>query len=171
MSKVSKTPAPPTEYSEEVFDTILLRLADGESLNRICRDKDMPGRSNVYMWIINDDRLRDKYVRAREIQAEVLVDEIMDIADDATNDYVTETRDDGSTYQVVDHDHIQRTRVRIDARKWYAGKVKPKKYGESATLDVGEGVTIKVRHTFPEPDGPETIEGEAVEIEADSDDD
>lgn len=164
MGKVSKISALPTTFSEEVFTTICHRLAEGETLSAICRDEDMPHRSNVHMWLIKDEELHDRYMRAREIQAEVYVDQIMDIADDSRNDYMLVKNADGSEREVVDHENIQRARLRIDARKWVAGKAKPKKYGESKHLDVEQGVTIKVRHTFPEPNGPEVIEAEAIDV-------
>ncbi len=72
--------------------------------------------------------------RAREMQADALFDQILAIADDGSND--TQKTDDGKV--IVDHDHIQRSRLRIDARKWMASKLAPKKYGDKVQM-VGDG--------------------------------
>src|SRR5260370_42686165 len=57
--------------------------------------------------------------RAREEQADKLFREIIEIADDASGDYVTTS--DGKT--IVDHDNIQRSRLRVDARQWAAARL------------------------------------------------
>jgi len=85
----------------------------------------------------NDD-FRDQYARAREEQADKLFREIIEIADDASGDYVT-TRD-GQT--IVDHENIQRSRLRVDARKWAAARLAPKKYGDHISHDVHGSTTL-----------------------------
>src|SRR5260370_40206331 len=75
---------------------------------------------------------RDQYARAREEQADKLFREIIEIADDASGDYVTTS--DGKT--IVDHENIQRSRLRVDARKWAAARLAPKKYGDHISHDV-----------------------------------
>ena len=64
--------------------------------------------------------------RAREEQADKLLREIIEIADDASGDYVTTS--DGK--RIVDHENIQRSRLRVDARKWAAARLAPRKYGD-----------------------------------------
>lgn len=93
----------------------------------------MPNKSTVFRWLAADEAFRDQYARAREAQADALFDDILDIADDGTNDYMTKTNADGSEYEALNAEHIQRSRLRVDARKWMAGKLLPKKYGEKIT--------------------------------------
>ena len=76
--------------------------------------------------------VRDQYARAREEQADKLFREIIEIADDASGDYVTTS--DGK--RIVDHENIQRSRLRVDARKWAAARLAPKKYGDRVEHDV-----------------------------------
>lgn len=99
----------------------------------------MPVQSTVYRWILSSNPIysefQKKYARAREAQAEALFDEILDIADDASNDYVETDDEDGGVR--VNHDHIQRSRLRVDSRKWYLSKVLPKKFGEKLDLTSG----------------------------------
>jgi hypothetical protein len=93
----------------------------------------------VFRWL-GDDRyakFREQYARAREAQADAIFDEILDIADDGSNDWMERRREDGSVDEVVNHEHIQRSKLRVDARKWMAGKLAPKKYGEKVQLDHG----------------------------------
>ena len=91
----------------------------------------MPNKSSFLRWVDNpvlnaEHGLCDQYMRAREALADVYADEIIEIADDGSRDY--KTLDDGR--EVPDQDHIARSRLRVDARKWAASKLAPKKYGD-----------------------------------------
>lgn len=77
--------------------------------------------------------------RAREAQADTLADEILDIADDATNDFMM--TEQGLKY---DGDSVQRSRLRVDSRKWLAGKLRPKKYGDKIETEHTGGQTFTV---------------------------
>lgn len=125
----------PSVFSEELGNTICKRLADGESLRVICRDEDMPEARTVHYWLIDGkhESFFHQYARAREIQAEIMFDEILEISDDSTNDW--ETRQFGKDkVKVENREATGRSRLRVDTRKWYLSKVLPKKYGEK--LDV-----------------------------------
>jgi hypothetical protein len=96
----------------------------------------MPTKSTVFRWLAADEMFRDQYARAREAQADAIFDEILDIADE---EHTTVKRDpDGGEVEVTyDSTAVQRNRLRIDARKWMAGKLRPKVYGEK--VDVAHG--------------------------------
>jgi hypothetical protein len=111
----------PSIYSQELAATICERLIYGEGLRAICRDDDMPSISTVIDWIKNKDDFSAQYARARELQAELLLDEILEIADDSSKDMV-----DTGIGKVVDHEVIQRARLRVDTRKWAMGKMSRK---------------------------------------------
>jgi len=74
-----------SNYTAEVAGMICERLAYGESLRAICADAGMPGRATVFRWIACHKEFRDQYVRARNIQADYIFDEIMDIADEVVD--------------------------------------------------------------------------------------
>ena len=117
-------------YSQAVATAICEQLADGKGLRTICQQDGMPDKSTVLRWLENQPEFRDQYARAREIQADTLFDEILEIADDARNDAMKgRNGEDG-----VNNEHIQRSRLRVDARKWMAGKLRPKVYGEKLEL-------------------------------------
>lgn len=121
----------PTEYSEETAIAICLRLAGGESLRAICRPDYMPAESTVRLWATTDrNGFAAQYARAREAQADCLAEEILEIADDSSADKVLHDSEDGPSVETVDHEHIARSRLRVDARKWFAAKVAPKRYGD-----------------------------------------
>jgi predicted DNA-binding protein YlxM (UPF0122 family) len=122
----------PSDYTEELANTICEYLADGMSLKKICEKKEMPSKATVYNWLSHNQIFLDKYTRAREDQADTLADEICDIADDGSRD--TYKDENGKT--VTDHDVIARSRLRVEARKWVAAKLKPKKYGDKVQTDV-----------------------------------
>ena len=105
----------PSIYSEELADEVCQELAGGKSLVAICKRDDMPSYTTVMKWLSQDtDGFALKYARAKEAQAEYLADEIISIADEKTNS----------------SEEVQRNRLRVDARKWVAAKLKPKKYGD-----------------------------------------
>ena len=118
-------------YTRELTDMICQRLADGESLREICREDNMPSESAVRGWVVQDvDGLHARYARAREAQMDRWAEEIIEIGDDATNDWMT--RRDGS--KSVDQEVVNRARLRIDARKWLMSKLAPKTYGEKVEI-------------------------------------
>lgn len=80
----------------------------------------MPNRVTVLRWLRVHDEFRDQYAQAREVQADTIVDEILEIADDARNGWMERQGDDGAGL-LVNSEYIQRARLRIDARKWMAG--------------------------------------------------
>lgn len=126
--------ARPTDYSRAMADKICELLAGGKSLRKICLADDMPHKATVCRWLAIHPAFRDQYACAREVQADELFDETLEIADDGTKDFVKKTNADGSEYDAVDHEHIQRSKLRVDTRKWMASKLAPKKYGEKVTL-------------------------------------
>lgn len=121
----------PTRYSDEVGKAICARLATGEeSLRKICLDDNMPAESTVRDWALNPEHpFSAQYVRAREIGYHAMADEIIDISDDGSRDIKTVMRD-GQEIEQLDHDHIQRSRLRVESRKWMVSKMLPKIYGD-----------------------------------------
>lgn len=123
----------PTDYTPELAGEICDRLSAGVSLRKICLEDAMPGQTTVYRWLRQNDEFRQQYTHAREVQAETIFDECLDIADDGTNDWmVDKEEDEGFRYN---GDAVQRSKLRIEARKWMAGKLAPKKYGEKVELN------------------------------------
>lgn len=119
--------ARPTIYTDELAHSICARIASGESMRSICKDDDMPVMSTVMLWLIDGKHtlLSEQYAKARQIQAETLADEIFDIADDGSNDWMKINRGDEEGYR-VNGEAVARSRLRVDTRKWYLSKVLPR---------------------------------------------
>lgn len=113
----------PTDYTPELADLICEAIASGGALYKMCQDRDdFPAESTVYLWLQRYPEFSEKYARARERQADRRCDEIVTIADEATDAGLA--------------------RLRVDARKWQASKLAPKKYGDK----LEHGGTIALRH-------------------------
>ena len=124
---------------------ICTRLADGESLRAICKDEHMPGRITVLYWLADGKHAEflSQYVRAREAQADGLAEEILDIADETQVD----ARYNGDDVTLdISSNAVARNRLRVDARKWYAGKLAPKKYGDKLAVG-GDDSMDAIKHT------------------------
>lgn len=128
-----------TTFDPEIADDICQAIAGGRSLRSICGDEGMPCCSTVFKWLGEQQTFSEQYTRAREAQADAIFDEILDIADDGSNDWMKREREDGSVDEALNHEHVQRSKLRIDARKWMAGKLRPKVYGDKLDLSSSDG--------------------------------
>jgi hypothetical protein len=126
----------PSDYSAQIAEIICSRIGDGESLRHICTSPGIPGKSSIMRWLEANPEFRDQYARARELQAEHWAEEIIEIADDSRNDFIEKEGRDGSTYEAVDGEHINRSRLRVDTRKWLMARLAPKKYGDRVTNEL-----------------------------------
>ena len=106
----------PSLYSDELADIILSGLVNGDSMRKICEAEWMPDRGTVIRWIKERPDFAAKYAHAREAQADTMDDLILEEAQKATPETAAVAR------------------VRIDAFKWRAAKLKPKVYGDAVTL-------------------------------------
>lgn len=142
----------PSKFTATLGARICMRLMAGESMRQICADEKMPGQTTIYRWLAlsNESNVqpfyvefREQYARAREIQAEMLIDEILEIADDSRNDWM-----DRNGYRVPDPEAIQRSKLRVEARKWLASKLFPKVYGDRLALAGDSKDPIHHQHRF-----------------------
>lgn len=107
----------PSKYTDEIAAMICERIAQGETLVAICRGDDAPSYSTVLKWRAERQEFSEMYARAREDSADWDADEIKAIADDPELD-------------------PNDKRVRIDARKWLAGKKNAKHYGDRVQQEI-----------------------------------
>jgi hypothetical protein len=137
----------PTAFTEEIAEKICEQIAtSSKSLRTVCEGEDMPSVSTVMKWVKDNKEFSEQYARAKEEQADFLAEEILEISDDATNDYMTVVKGDVS-YEVENKEFISRSRLRVEARKWVASKLKPKKYGDKVDVTSG-GEKMPVPITF-----------------------
>ena len=117
-------------YSIEEKQNIINRICEHISENKASlRDAllldDMPNSESFYRWINEDEEKSKQYARACEERAEGIFEDILTIADESSSDRKTL-----GDKEVVDGEVVQRSRLRIDARKWMLSKMQPKKYGD-----------------------------------------
>lgn len=125
----------PSGYSQELADLICERLAQGESLRSVCRDEGMPAISSIFKWMREHEAFSKQYALAKQESADAMAEDIMDIADDGTNDWMEKTNADGEIIGwTLNGEHVQRSKLRVDARKWLMAKMKPKKYGDKTEV-------------------------------------
>jgi len=115
---------------EKLFDNICQEIENGRSLRSILRREDMPSSRTISKWLKEDDEKVKQYAYAMEQRAEMIFEDILLIADDNSND--TYVNEDG--IELINHDVINRAKLRIDARKWILAKMVAKKYGNA--LDI-----------------------------------
>lgn len=107
-------------YSKELADQVCAYIVEGMSLKRVSHQKDMPCVASIFYWIRTNPEFKEMYEKAKREQADALIEEMQDIADMATPD----------TCNVA--------KLQVDTRKWVASKMKPKKYGDSSTLNLAD---------------------------------
>ncbi len=120
----------PSGYTDAIARSICHYIAQGKSLVSICKRKGAPGYSTVTGWLIANKEFATRYAYAREAAADVLADEIIELADTAKNDGVDPNA----------------VRVAVDARKWVASKLKPRVYGDHSQVDVKGGLAVGSRN-------------------------
>lgn len=127
----------PTILTYELANEICNRLANGESMRKVCLDDNMPNKSSVFEWIRAHKWFADQYAKAKEESVDALSEETLEIADESIDDaYKADPKAAGAA--------VNAQRLRVDTRKWFLSKVKPKKYGDRVATDItSNGETIK----------------------------
>ena len=120
MSDTKRKIGRPSKYSDEMAENICEKIANGRSLRSICAEDGMPTTSTVCKWLIENKEFSEQYARARTRQADYFFEEIVEIADSVEADSAA----------------VMKARLQVDARKWAASKIAPKKYGDKTELDV-----------------------------------
>lgn len=139
--KTKKKMGRPTTYSKKVAEELCFYLAQGKSLRTVCDYEGMPHLSTVFRWFQIHPDFCEQYARAKQESADAMAEEILDIADDGTNDWMTIETKGGFEKEVPNNEVLQRSRLRVDTRKWLMAKMKPKKYGERIDM-TSNGKTI-----------------------------
>lgn len=130
-----KNPGKENEFVEADFDAIFLRMANGESINKICQEETTMSKATFFRRIDESKALQDKYARAIEARADHMAEEILQIADETANDKMI----DENGKERTNHEVVNRSRLRVDTRKWLMSKMVPKKYGDRMAVTDGEG--------------------------------
>lgn len=133
---------PNTVYTKKVAASICQYIMEGMSIREIERQEGMPCSTTIFNWLALDKNgFVEQYTRAKECQSEYMAEEMLEISDDAQNDYMKRNHEDNEGWQ-ENGEHIQRSRLRIETRKWLMSKMKPKKYGDKLRTEHSGSVTF-----------------------------
>ena len=140
--KTPKKNGRPSKYTNKLADKICQMIAQGQSVRSICAKKDMISMQTFFRWLRENDKFREQYARACEERSYMHAEDIIEIADNATNDYMEKLEGDG---YIFNSENVQRSRLRIDTRKWLMSKLNPKVYGDKLDMTTNGndiGVTL-----------------------------
>ena len=161
---------PHRAYSSELADRVIERMVEGDSLRKICEIDGMPSRRSIFYWLKDNEDFHQRYEIARLMQVEYWAHEIIEIADNTSGDFIINEHGE----RVVDHENINRARLKIDARKWLMSKLHPRRYGDRVAADVtvrrdmrdlSDGELLQIVGRSGEPDPGREAEGEETCIE------
>lgn len=139
-AKGTESKGRPSLYTKEIALEICTRLADGESLNAICKDEHLPSNATVRSWALdNVEGFSAHYTRARELGYSLLAEEMMAIAD--TPVIGSKTTSKATGIETTEGDMIEHRRLQVDTRKWMLSKMLPKIYGDKLSLEADINVT------------------------------
>lgn len=127
MSDTKRKTGRPSKYSDELAEKICEKIANGRSLRSICAEDGIPTMSTVCKWLIENKEFSEQYARAREKQADYFAEEIIEIADSAEAESAA----------------VSKAKLQIDARKWAASKIAPKKYGDKVEQQITGNLAIQ----------------------------
>jgi hypothetical protein len=131
-------------FSDEIVARICERVASGLQLKDALKEPGMPSRPTFYEWLRDRPGVADFYARAREDRADLLADEILEIADAPIDAPEPSEDDDDGAAKAKFRRALEQRRQQIDARKWAAAKMNPKMYADRTNLE--HGGSVKVSH-------------------------
>lgn len=140
----------PSKFTEELALAICSIIASGESLRKLCQRPGMPHIDTVREWLIQKPLFSAQYARAREAQADLLADEIIEIADDKSQD-ILDIAEGGDSRMITNSAAVQRAKLQVDARKWKASQMAPKRWGQQQTQVTGpDGGALAIKLVIEE---------------------
>lgn len=141
---------PKVHYTPELRDEICRAIATNScGLQKLCdRNPHFPVRQTINEWRYDYPDFHEAYYKARTYQIDLLAEEMIDIADDRSNDTIIRKGHDGEEKEYANTEWINRSRLRVDARKWMAMKLLPKVYGDckpDSINQTAEGTLEKIQ--------------------------
>lgn len=141
----------PTKLTKELATELCNLIASGHTINQAAHKCGL-ARQTVIAWAMKGADPESSliwfttmYDAAIQTRLEVWADELNEIADDGSNDwYERESKDGSKTWIAADQEHINRSRLRVDTRKWLLSKLSSKKYGDKVEHTGEDGGPIKV---------------------------
>jgi hypothetical protein len=151
MTEVAARPVgrPPKPISEETIQALETWIAQGKTLRDFCRQDGMPCVTSLYVMLRDNESVYARIAFAREIGYDCIAAECISIADDASDDYVTQVARNGSERTIVNREVVQRSALRVDTRLKLLAKWDPRRYGEKMNVSHDHSVTITLATGIP----------------------
>lgn len=131
----------PSKWNENLANKICLKIStSNKSLRTICKEVNIDV-AVVLKYLNQDEKFLAQYTRAKEEQADFLAEEMLEIADDSSNDTTKIYDKAGNEIEVENREWVNRSRLRVETRKWIASKLKPKKYSDK--IEIAGNLEIK----------------------------
>lgn len=100
----------------------------------------IPG-TTMWKWLRDDkNNIWERYARAKQLQAELIAEELIEISDDSSDDVMLNEKGQ----KIENKEFVNRSRLRIDTRKWLLEKLLPNKYGNNLKIEDDKPQTIVV---------------------------
>jgi hypothetical protein len=149
------------ERKREILDDVYRLMANGYSVLSIFQNKmidDLPIRETFNNWVFDKEEFVN-YTRAREMRADFIFEEMQSIADDVdkTTVDITTVSDKGESNQTIIKDNVERSRLKIDARKFMVARMNPKVYGNKIQAEITNPALDELRRQFPDLDKGEAV--------------
>lgn len=159
-----KMGAPEFPKTPEVIEEILAHLADGKSMRTVCRMDGMPRMTTVFKWLREDTDFAKHYAQAKQEGIEAMLEDCLEIADDGVNDWM-ETQYGPK----LNREAVERSKLRVDTRKWFASKILPKKYGDKieTTLKGDPNAPLQTRVVIVPPKQTADVQTKRIEKKED----
>lgn len=125
----------PTKYNQEIADRICTTIATSSKSMRTIAIEEKIDMVTIFRWLDDNGEFSKQYARAKELQADYLAEEMLDIADDTKSD-TQKVKRNGKMEEVENTEWINRSKLRVETRKWIASKLKPKKYGDKTETTI-----------------------------------
>lgn len=142
---------PPEPVPQDIADRVIAWVESGKPLAELCREPGMPNRRTIGKWRAKDEEFRARFARAREDGFDEIADECLAIADDASNDWMERTGNDGDSLGwQLNGEAVQRSRLRIDTRMQLLARWCPGRYGQKVAIGGSASLDpIKVESAGP----------------------
>lgn len=131
----------PSGFTTEIGQKLCRLIEEGNSLREICKMEGMPPAGMIFRWLAHFPEFEKEYMKARIAQSHHIFEEILEIADNATNDYMEKMNRAGGTFLAPNTELILRSKLRVEARLKIIALLNPKVYSESKKLEVSGNVT------------------------------
>lgn len=139
------TPRAKTKNTPENFFKVL-QLIEFEAISLRKALERLGVNSNAFeKWLDSDELNEKQYARAREKRADLIFEEMKEIADKQDKDVYI----DHEGNERIDHNVIHRNKLQIDTRKWMLAKMQPKKYGDKIDITTKDKEINAVNQTIP----------------------